>query len=370
MERARRRDPSDEAAPRVPASPRALRLRRLTAALLAALLAPPLAAEGPEPAPLPAAAPASPRLAFRNGAQRWVFEALPTEGDLLARLAERLAASGFQPEPESAAWLWAWRLEHGWAPGTTLARQAPDPVAGHAQEAASGPLIPRPAGRRGEAREVLRVRDATTRFEWVLDGLAPAARGRLARALTARGAVIEDWLRWSPAASPAPTPAPQPASPLHGVAPAGGAPSPGSGSAPAPPRQQPGAQDPSPAGTPEGDVLELLRRGGTLPPGYVPHGHRAPEPLPELPFLGGTLVLLREQGRTLALLRQVPEGSGAQKIGLGPGDALLELDGRAVDPASLAPFAGPRPPAGRQRTFTVRRSQGAVERLVLDSWAR
>lgn len=232
----------------------------------------------------------------------------------------------------------AWTRGRGLALGRvlalSLALSALDVRADDEPTAEPGPAppavaAPRPAGRRPEAREVWVVQAGAARQEWIVDGLPDATRERFRELLTLRGARLVRAEAWpEPAATPAPG----------------------------------GPADP--------DVIELLRGQGHLPPGYVPHGERAPEPLPALAFLGGTVVLELVEGATRARLLSVPEGSQARKMGLREGDAVLALDAGPVDPQSLAGFPGPRGPGGIQRWLTVRRTHGGIERIVLASWGR
>lgn len=178
----------------------------------------------------------------------------------------------------------------------------------------------RPPGRRSEAREVWITEAGADRPEWIVNDLDAAARERLLAALAARGQRPVAAERWPSA-----------------------------------------AQDP--------DLVALVRGEGRLPPGFVPHGMKAPEPIPPLDVLGGQVLLDLRDGVPEARVLKAPAGSLLANIGLTSGDVLLSIDGLAVDPRGLLSLGAPAASA-LQRTLTVRRTHGGIERIVIASWVR
>lgn len=214
--------------------------------------------------------------------------------------------------------------------GATVAARAEEPRPAPAPPAspadlrlpALAPAAERPAGRRPGAREVLRTQAGADRAEWIVDGLDEGQRLTLLGLLARRGHRAVALERW-PAA--------------------------------------PAARDP--------DLVALLEGQGRLPPGHVPHGQRAPVPLPPLWVLGGRLALELHEGEARAVVLEALPGSTLANIGLTVGDAVLTIDGRPVDPRGLLGLGLPERP-GVQRTLRVRRTHGGIEQIVLAAWVR
>jgi hypothetical protein len=117
------------------------------------------------------------------------------------------------------------------------------------------------------------------------------------------------------------------------------------------------------------DAEALVAGGGKFPEGYVPAGREKRAEIPPLDFLGAKVVLEIVGGEPRARVTDAPEGSRARKIGLGRGDAILEVNGTVVGPGALLLFEE-RAAAGAQQGLRVRRTHGEIERVVVDSWDR
>ena len=117
------------------------------------------------------------------------------------------------------------------------------------------------------------------------------------------------------------------------------------------------------------DLEVLIANGGRFPEGYQPGGRMKPSDPPELEFLGATVLLVIVNGEAWGRLTEVPDGSRAQKIGLGKGDAIVGVNAEVVGPRGLRLFEE-AVAAGRQQGLRVRRTHGEIERIVVDSWDR